>query len=189
MSVCIATVVFILGMHYFSVCGISSVKVIVGKFFTGGVLEEINSLASLVFVVVDAEVLVVVFFFIGGGLCHRGSERLSSLSDVPCQLSSFSSLRPRELRGLRDFTSSGMNPPLYCFRSGFLFILVCLCMKMRKFVIFLKQSGEFVLSLSFATELTNLQNDLSRIYFVLEFSVDRLRNCLKNADPNQVLKC
>ena len=83
-----------------------------------------------------------VFFFIGGRLCHRGSERLSSLSDVPCQLSNFSSLRPR---GFRDFTSSGMNPLLYCMTSGFLFIFVCLCMKFTKFVEFLKQSDKFCL--------------------------------------------
>ena len=94
------------------------------------------------FVVVNAEVVVVVLFFIGVRLCHRGSERIYSLSDILCELSSFSSLRPR---GFRDFTSSGMNPPLYCFRSGFLFIFVCLCVKFTKWVEFLKRSGKFCL--------------------------------------------
>ena len=72
-------------------------------------------------VVVDAGVLVGVFFFIGGRLCHLESDRLSSLSDFSCQLSNFSSLRPH---GFRDFTSSGMNPPLYCSTSGFLLMFV-----------------------------------------------------------------
>ena len=90
-------------------------------------------------VVVDTGVQVDVFFFIGGRLCHRGSERLSYLSDVPCQLSNFSSLRPR---GFRDFTSSGMNPPL---TSGFLLMFVFLCVKFTKMVDFLKRYDKFCL--------------------------------------------
>ena len=108
-------------MHSFSVFECSSVKVVVGKFFTGGGLEEISTLASLMLVFNDAVVLVGVFIFVAGHLCHLESDRFSSLSDVPCQLSSFSSLRTR---GFRDFNSSGMNPPLYCLTSGFLLMFV-----------------------------------------------------------------
>ena len=76
-------------------CVFSSVKVIVGKILTGGGLEESISLASLTSIWIVSEVLAAVFFFVGGRSCHQGSERFSSLSDVPCHLSSFSSFRPR----------------------------------------------------------------------------------------------
>ena len=89
-------------------CFLSLVKSFVGKFFSGG-LEENNSLASLTSACVVSDVGAIAFFCVGGRLCHRGSERLSSLSDIPCQSSSFSAFRPR---GFSDFTSSLINPPL-----------------------------------------------------------------------------
>ena len=131
-----------MGTRCFAACGFSSVNDIVGEFLTGGGLEEINSLASLTFicVVVNAEVLAVALSLIGGLFCYRGSERLSSLSDVACQSICFSSFRPR---GFSDFSSSGMNPPLYYLRSDFPFIIVRLCMSLTKFFDFLKETGNF----------------------------------------------
>ena len=52
-------------MCCFTGCVFSSVKVIVGKFPTGG-LEESCSLASLKSFCVVSEVVAVAFFFIGG---------------------------------------------------------------------------------------------------------------------------
>ena len=59
------------------------------------------------------------FLAVGGLLCHRGSDKLSSLSEDPCQLDVFSSFL---LRGSKVLTSSGMNPPLKLLTSVFLFI-------------------------------------------------------------------
>ena len=121
-------------------------SVIGGKILTGGDLEERISLASLTFICVVSEVLAAVFFFVGGRSCHQGSERLSSLSDFPCQLSIFSSFR---LRGFSDFTSSRMNPPLYCLRFCFQFIFGCLWINLTKFVEFSKDTSECCLKVMF----------------------------------------
>ena len=86
-------------------CVLSSV--IGGKILTGGDLEERISLAFLTFICVVSEVLAAVFFFVGGRSCQQGSERFSSPSDFPCQLSSFSSFRPR---GFSD--KVGLNQPI-----------------------------------------------------------------------------
>ena len=79
-------------------------------------------------------------------LCHRGSEWFSSLSDVPCQLSSFSSFRPR---GFSDFFSSGMNRPLYFLSSCFRFIFGCLQINLTKFVEFSKDTKKFCFEVMF----------------------------------------
>ena len=89
-----------------SVFVVSSSKTFFGKFLTGGP-EESSSLASLTFFGVVVEVVVVTFSVVGGRLCHRGSDRLSFLYDVPCQLGSFSSFLPRRFS---DLTSSGTSP-------------------------------------------------------------------------------
>ena len=63
----------------------------------------------------------VCFLVVGGRLCHLGSDRLSSLSDLPCQLEDFSSSFPR---GVREFILYGMNPPLY-FSTSYLPLIFC----------------------------------------------------------------
>ena len=106
----------VLGPHclcrsFFSIFVVSSLNIIFGKFFTGG------SLASLTVFFGDEVVVVAVcfcFLAVDGRLCHRGSDKLSSLSEVPCQLDDFSSFLPR---GVNVLTSSGINPPLKWFTS------------------------------------------------------------------------
>ena len=89
-----------------------------GNLLTGG-FEESSSLASLTVSFGDeVDVVASVFRFsvVGGYLCHRGSDRFSSLSDDTCQFEDFSSFLPC---GVRDLTSSGINHPLKLFNSCF----------------------------------------------------------------------
>ena len=91
-------------MGCFTGCVFSSVKVIVGKFPTGGP-EESSSLASLTSFCVVSEVVAVAFFFVGGRFVCATEYLRGSLP-----VEQFSSFRAR---GFSDFSSSGMNRPLY----------------------------------------------------------------------------
>ena len=97
-----------------------SVKVIFGKLdflLVSSFLADSTSLASRTGVVVDVSCSCCgdfvrsgfpFFPFVGGRLCHLGSERLSSRSDEPCQFW-FDYFLPL---GSLDLSSGGMNPPL-----------------------------------------------------------------------------
>ena len=63
-----------------------SPNMIFGKFFGDG-LDESSSCASLTDSFDDEVMVSVSFCFLaaGGRLCHRGSDKLSSLSEDPCQ--------------------------------------------------------------------------------------------------------
>ena len=90
-SLCFCKRFVVLGLHcfyrsYFSIFVVSSLNIIFGKFFTGG------SLASMTVSFGDEVVVVAVcfcFLAVGGRLCHRGSDKLSSLSEVPASLTIF----------------------------------------------------------------------------------------------------
>ena len=112
-------------LHIVIVSGVVlSPKMILGK-FEWFVFFGISSLASAT----DAAEVDVVGDFgsglaflplFGGRLCHLGSDKLSSRSDVPCQFEDVSFLP----RGSFDLSSVGMKPPLKPF-VFFLFSFVC----------------------------------------------------------------
>ena len=97
-----------------------SPKMIFGKFECFGLV--ISSLASVNSVVEvycgDDLVFFICFSLVGGRLCHLGSERVSSRSDVFFQ--STETVRPR---GLLVFNSAGMNPLAKFFVSSLLIVL------------------------------------------------------------------
>ena len=97
-----------------------SPKMIFGKFECFGLV--INSLASVTCAVEvycgDDLVFFVCFSLVGRRLCHLGSERLSSRSDVFLQ--STETVRPRDFV---VFNSAGMNPPEKFFVSFLLIVL------------------------------------------------------------------
>ena len=95
-------------------------KLIFGKFVCFDLV--INYLASVTCAVEFDCVADLAFFIclslVGGRLCHLGSERLSSLSDVLFQ--STETVRPH---GFVIFNSDGMNPPAKYLVSFRLFVL------------------------------------------------------------------
>ena len=96
-----------------------SPKMIFGKIECFGLV--INFLASVTCAVEvycgDDLVFFICFSLVGGRLCHLGSERLSSRSDVFLQ--STETVRPR---GFVVFNSAGENPPEKFFVSFLLIV-------------------------------------------------------------------
>ena len=89
-------------------------------------LDERSSSAPLMDFFNDELPVFVTFCFLAvrGGLCHHGSDKLSSPSHDPCLLDVSSSFLPR---GSKVLTSSGMNPPLKLRASSCSFFALRVC--------------------------------------------------------------